>query len=149
MAFVNEKGGLARIAESQKYAELCNKATGRNMSFINEQWTIDREREMLLICTYIEREDMYKGDFELSYWTFYWHGQWIIFTQRGYFKKISDTYWKVTRKITEVDMQKSVKMVQLEMFSDLKDAFNEFKIIGCRSLKEYQCDLTLDYSEVL
>lgn len=150
MAFVNEKGGLARMAESQKYAELCNKATGRNVSFINEQWTIDREREMLLVCTYIVRQDMYEGDFGLSKWLFYWRGKWISFYQQDSLGgMVSDTYWRKTRKITEIKMPEEVNASQVEMFQDLKEAFQVYRIVGYRDTDKYRFDLTLDYGEII
>jgi hypothetical protein len=149
MTFVNEKGGFVRVAESEKYAELYNKATGKNISFINEQWTIDREREMLLICVYKHRQDMYEGDFGLSDWLFYWHDAWIAFTQKdGNDGKISDVHWQITRTITKIEMPLVVKKNQLEMFRDLKDAFLVYRIGGVFSTKDYRFDLTLDLSEV-
>jgi len=150
VTFINEKGGLDRLAESQRYAEIYHKDTGKNESFINEDWTIDRERGMLLVCVHNERQDMYEGNFGLSSWLFYWHGEWIHFAQKDSLGgKISDIHWRKTRTITNIKLSNSIKISYLEMFKDLKEAFQMYRFVGAFDKTEYLFDLTLDYSKVI
>ncbi len=150
MAFVNEKGGLQRAVDSEKYAALYNKETGKQISFLNQQWTIDRDRKMLLVCTYEERQDMYEGDFFLSSWLFYWRNIWVSLSLKDYdFRRLSKDHYELTRKIIKIDFPQAPSSNQEVMFNDLRQAFQAYKVIGARAEREYRCDLTLDYSEVI
>lgn len=108
------------------------------------------EREMLLVCLYKEREDMYEGNFHRSRWVFYWNGEWVRFLQHDYGKELFDNHWKKTRIIKEITMSSAVKNKALDLFCDLKEAFEAYRIIGAgEEGDEYLFDLTLDVSEVI
>lgn len=105
---------------------------------------------MLLVCIYVERQDMYEGDYNLSTWLFLWRGEWIRFTQQDSLGgRISEKHWQSTRKIISVDMPKPVKAVQLDMYRDLEEAFRVYRLSGAFSVDDYIFDLKLDYSQVL
>jgi hypothetical protein len=150
MGFVNQRGFLVDEAERKRYNDLYVQANGGKGGLGSANWTIDREREMLLVCLYREREDMYEGDFHISGWVFYWHGEWVHFLQHNYGKKLADSYFKVTREIKEITMPISVKKDTETFFNDLKEAFEEYRISGALSDNpNLHVDLTLDMSEVL
>ncbi len=150
MAFVNERGFMVDEAERTKYTDLYVSANGGKGSLGSANWTIDRERKMLLVCLYTEREDMYEGNFHRSRWVFYWQGEWVNFLQKDYGKKVSDNHWQKTREIKEITMPTAIKKDEMIFFSDLKEAFQAYRVIGAsEDDANYWFDLTLDISEVL
>ena len=150
MGFLNQLGYTVNKEEKSKYNDLYIQANGGKGSLGSAQWTIDRDREMLLVCLYEEREDMYEGDFHRSRWVFYWHGEWVHFLQHDYGKKIADSYFQITRKIKEITMPAAIKKEKMNFFNDLKEAFEEYRISGAVSKnRSLRVDLTLDISEVL
>ena len=58
MGFLNQLGYTVNKEEKSKYNDLYIQANGGKGSLGSAQWTIDRDREMLLVCLYEEREDM-------------------------------------------------------------------------------------------
>ncbi len=145
MAFMNEKTNLV---EHQKYSLLCRGAIGCYLNYTSE-WTIDREREMLLVHTGTERQDMYEGDFMLEYWRFYWRGQWVSFTSHKYPTEfVSETLCKTFRKVFDIEIPSSLLSEQSELFSDLKTAFDVYGLMGA-VITEYKTDAILDFSEVM
>ncbi len=149
MAFVNvETMNLSR-EEKKKYNDLYASAHSGNGSVKGLEWTIDRDREILLVCKYKERQDMYEGDFDLSYWLFYWHGEWIEFVQKKFSGVwVTDDHLKLARKIIKIDIPLAMAHLKEEIFHDIKDAFQVFRVAGAIETRNYQFDLTLDVSEV-
>lgn len=149
MAFVNIRGFMVDEAERKKYNDLYIKAGGTG-GLGCEDWTIDRERNMLLVCLRTERENMYEGNFSRSHWVFYWHGEWVRFMQQDHGKKLGDSYFQVTREINEIMMPVSIKEVALAFFNELKEAFEAYRITGAGYRNpNLKVDLTLDISGLI
>lgn len=150
MAFVNERGFMVNEVDRKKYNDLYVQANKGKGDLGSADWTIDREREMLLVCLYTERQDMYEGNFHRSNWVFYWHGEWVHFLQQDHSEKISENHWRKTREVKEITMPDIVKKDAVTFYSDLKEAFKVYRRIGAgEGGREYLFDLTLDISEVL
>jgi hypothetical protein len=151
MAFVNQRSYDINEAELTKYNNLYVQANGGKGGLRGTQWTIDREREMLLVRLYEERGDMSGFDkFTRSRWVFYWHGEWVEFWHKSHGEKLADNHWKMMRIIQKIAMPTSVKKSEQNFFNDLKEAFEVYRIIGVgEEGEEYLFELTLDISEVL
>ncbi|MFZ3192529.1 MAG: hypothetical protein WA154_04880 [Moraxellaceae bacterium] len=144
MAFVNEK---VRSTNSEVARYAATLATG--LGFI-ESWTIDRERNLVLIEKWTARQDMYDGDFSITGWLFYWKGEWISFTkQTDLGGKISDKYWESRTKIKDLIVPTQYLDNRSDILNDLIDALQVYKVAGAFSEKDYEFNLILDLSEVL
>jgi len=144
MTFINE---YLSEDDYKKYIDPYKARSGVKSLFL-EDWTIDRERESFLTLTHTAREDMYEGDYSITFWLFLWKGEYIRFEQHQPIgEKVAKHHFKVTNIIKKIDIPESLTNKE-ELFTVLKEAMDVNEGSGIFGSEKNKCEITLDLSEV-
>jgi len=145
MTFINE---YLSEDDYKKYIDPYKARSGVK-SLPVRRWTVDRERESFLTLTHTVREDMYEGDYSITYWLFLWEGEYITFVQhRPAIRKLYDHYFKATNIIKKIDLPESLTSRKEELFTILKEAMVVNRGSGVVGSQKKKCEITLELSEV-
>jgi len=103
-------------------------------------WTVDKDRNMYLRNVANGREEF----FYITTWTFYWHGELIVFEKKGISTTgpiDGDRYHH--GKILRIDIPQDMQSSKEQIIEDLKEALTAYKDGGIFS-KAKGFTLTLD-----